>query len=103
MRFMDLGKDTYLVDGKVIKADVPGMFDPSRQEDRDELGYIAGSLFASRFEPACYGALTACCLRPAGPDCGDAKYEEDQIHFSELHDGARRILRREFPDHAEGI
>ena len=45
MEIMDLGKDTFLVGRRVIKAGKPGMFDLSKQEGRDELVRIAETRF----------------------------------------------------------
>ncbi len=112
MEIRDLGQETYLVGRRVIKAGRPGMFDLSKQEDRDELVNMAADLYKTKFDRACYGDLTVCVLhpidRPVAPEFEhevpkDAKYIEGQMHFSNLHDGAREILRKEFPEYADRI
>ena len=107
MEIKDLGQDTFLVGRKVIKADVSGMFDLSKASDRHELVRISEGLYTDKFSPYPYGDLTVCALRPIRPAdlriFPDAKYDKDLFHFRHLHDGAKEILRKEFPEHASEI
>ena len=103
----NLGHDTFLVGRRVIKADVPGMFDLSKQEDRDELIRLSRHLYESPTDRACFGELTVCALRPVHPDVlkrfPTAKYDQNQFPFRHLHDAAKKILREEFPEYADRI
>ena len=105
MEIRDLGKDTFLVGRRVIKAGKPGMFDLSKQDDRDELVRIVETRFKSKFDLANYGPMTVCVLYPKNPvyTWSQAKYEQGQMHFGDLHDEAKEILRKEFPEYADNI
>ena len=103
----DFGHDTFLVGRRVIKAGKPGMFDLSKQSDRDELIRLSERLYKNPTDRAPFGALTACLLYPAHPEnlkrFPTAKYEQEDCHFSELHDDIRLALRGEFPEYADRI
>lgn len=107
MEIRDLGQDTFLAGRRVIKAAKPGMFDLSKQEDRDELAHIAETVFHGELDRPSYGDLTACvlCPLPAGHGIasGTARYIKSEVPFGSLHDEAKAILRKEFPDHADEI
>lgn len=112
MEIRDLGQDTYLIGRRVIKAGEPGQFDLSKQADRDELVCIAEGAFKTKFDPASYGDLTVLVLipikRPVPPQFEhevpkDAKYIDSQMHFGNLHEEAKEILRKEFPEYADEI
>lgn len=112
MEIRDLGQDTYLIGRRVIKSRAHGYFDLSKQEDRDELIRIAEGAFKTKFDPAPYGELTVLTLtpikRPVPPQFEHevpktAKYISGVMHFGNLHDEAREILRKEFPEYADEI
>lgn len=112
MEIRDLGQDTYLIGRRVIKAGEPGQFDLSKQADRDELVRIAEGAFKTKFSPAPYGELTVIVptpiKRPVPPQfehevSKTAKYIGNCMHFGNLHDEAKEILRKEFPEYADKI
>ena len=108
MEIKDLGQNTFLVGRNVIKAGVPGMFDLSVQADRDELIRISETLGNGSRSPRIYGNLTVCVLHPTTAAnrkrFPNAKYEHRTVlHFRELHDSAKAILRKEFPEYAGSI
>ena len=107
MEIRDLGHDTFLVGRRVIKAGVPGMFDLSKQADREELCRLSSRFCTSGREPRCFGELTVCVVRPVQPEnlerFPNARYEKSQCHFCELRESAKKILREVFPEYADCI
>lgn len=110
MEIMDLGQDTFLVGRRVIKAGEPGMFDLEKQEDRDELVRISETIFKDKFSPAAYGELTVFVPHPISRERdvrhevpANARYIAGAMHFGHLHDGAKEVLRKKFPEYADKI
>lgn len=97
-----LGHDVYLVDQRIIQIRDNAM-DVSLEENQRYLLDLAKGMREMRCFPRFYGPLTVVKLFPKSPSCGTALYRGGIGHANRLPDDVRKLIREEFPDHAEKV
>ena len=96
----EIEKGLYFVHGKVIREVFPGQYDGD--SGQAELVWLSGVIGKDEHDVVCYGDLTVFTFHPLHDDPDGARYScGAQLHFSELSDYAKSVLRKEFPDHAD--
>lgn len=98
-----LGDNVYMAYGKVVKVKDPSI-DTSTDEGRKVVLDFMEHLFEDKFTPCPWGVLTAGVVNPV-VDVDDGRKGRifSCVHFGDLPDSVKPVLRKEFPDHADEI
>lgn len=101
----DLGSNVYIAEGRVI-AVFDDTFDASDPASREKLLDLGRNSYKEHWDRAPHGFFTVRTVSREGLDplgSGKPKRALGSMHMSELPEGVKEKLRKEFPEHAAEI